>query len=539
MSTANREFDFHDLVAFTDVMQTIFQYLNFEEQLKLAQVSAQLKSFFTTFIWKVDYTKVSIIKHPPNYHIKNDTGLNRLKLNPGEFAEFLKLYAPDIKELNEKCDPWLDIRKFPNLISLSYGNMTVTKAQFQSVAKHCKRLQKLNVNTCTNKDKDMLELGRDLEIHVILEMKHLKYLYMASCIQLPLKYRRFLDLITKTKIKHLNLFYYIESDERINVFNKASAKHLEELKVSTTFCEKWYGKNFPYYISLFENLRILKLNKGDDFDNSTIEVLAKTCQKLKELHIYFAEFVKVQNFNLLKSLEVLYLETCDGLSYTNLKEILTEMNLLKFGCVQTKFEGEFLDFPISQKIQSLDIHKLETFKFKGAIENNENLKSLIWYDYFYEPTKEPFTITCPHLEHLTVNSGFIPLEIVLSLNSLISFAIIHSSKDLCWSYITTLLRDHKSLKEFSFESLLFTQLTADLAPHEAFACKENLETINISPEVFEVAVDFWLDLLDKNRGLKLNCSGLFGNDFVRNIIMSPKFPTAFRVIYIHGFKVGK
>ncbi|XP_037821646.1 uncharacterized protein LOC119610482 [Lucilia sericata] len=162
---------FDKLATNLEIMQSIFQHLNFEEQLRLAQVSQQLKYIFRNFIWKVDYAKICIIKHPPNFHVKNETDLNKLKLTATEFAEFLRHYGNDIKELDEKCDPWLDIRKFPNLTSLSYSNMTLTKPQIQCVVRYCKNLEKFRMYTCSNKQKDMFELGRDLEIKTILQMK--------------------------------------------------------------------------------------------------------------------------------------------------------------------------------------------------------------------------------------------------------------------------------------------------------------------------------------------------------------------------------
>ncbi|KAM7359020.1 uncharacterized protein ACRADG_003777 isoform 2-T2 [Cochliomyia hominivorax] len=530
------ENDFEDFAKNIEIMQIIFELLNFEEQLKLAQVSQQLKYIFTNFVWKVNYEKICIIKNPPGFHIKNETDLNKLKLTANEFEEFLKVYRSDIKELTERCDPWLDVRVFPNLTSLSYGNMSVTKSQFQSVAQHCKNLERLIVKTCCNEDNDMLELGRDLEINTLLEMKKLKCLEVASCIQLGLSYLDFLELVTKSKIKHLILFYYIESEDEVDVSDRDTTNSLEELHVCTTFEEKWYLMNFSGYLKFFENLTILSLNKGDDIDNNTIEVLAKTCKKLKVLSLNFADFDNVSNFNLLISIEDFSIQMGNGLTYKNLRQILTEMNLLKFTSMQTEYEGEFENFTISNKLEALNVHNLKTHQFKGAYEENQTLKSLVWYDDFYEPAVLPTSLKCPNLEYLEIHSGFMPLEMLMQLKSLVTLSLEYSDKQVTWSYVIQLLRDHASLRDLKLEDLC--EGLSKNTPTEAFDCAVNLKSITISPNVFEESTDFWLDLLDKNRHLNLNCAGLIHPDLLHKILNSSKFPNSWRIIYIDGFKVA-
>lgn len=121
----------------TDIIKRIFLMLNLEDRLNLAKVNYSLKDVYTNTVSKIDYRKLWIIKKPPYFHVKNHTGMNCLKLNAKELEAFLNLYEGDIEELNDCGYPCLDIKKFPNLTSLSYKDMSLNKSQLQDVAKYC------------------------------------------------------------------------------------------------------------------------------------------------------------------------------------------------------------------------------------------------------------------------------------------------------------------------------------------------------------------------------------------------------------------
>ncbi|KAM7358148.1 uncharacterized protein ACRADG_003206 [Cochliomyia hominivorax] len=529
---------FKEIAGNVELMQMIFSYLNFNEQLKLAQVCDELKYIFANFVWRVNYEKIQIIKNPPNFHVVDADELNKLKLSATEFEYFLNIYSSEIKELNDKCETCLDIRKFPNLTSLSYSCMIIPKTQFQIVAQHCKKLEKLTICCCRNEEENVFTLGRDLEIKTLLEMKELKYLDMQGIReQLCLPYRNFLELVTKSQIKHLLLFYYIESEDEVDLSDRDTTNSLVELHINTTFEEQHYLMNYSSYLKFFENLIHLTLDRMDDIENNTIEVLGKTCKKLKILSIIYTSFKDVDNFNLLTTVEDFSLDVCDGLTHKNLKQILTEMpNLKKFACWVSNFEGEFENFTISSKLEALKIYDLNTHKLKGAYEENHNLKSLVWYNNFEGPTPPATAFNCPNLECLEIHYGYVPLELVMQLKSLVSLTIIWPDKHVNWSYVLPLIRDMDSLQEFKLNNN-DKDLGKTNKPKEAFKCSPNLKSIDISIHVFDWTMDFWLDLLNKNPRLKLIVSCSFYQALIRDIISNPKFPRSLRVLHVNGVKV--
>ncbi|XP_046808508.1 uncharacterized protein LOC124420269 [Lucilia cuprina] len=528
---------FDKLLTNVEIILKIFQYLNYEEQLKFAQVSMQLKSLFINFIWKVDYTKICIIKDSTHYHVKNETELNKLKLTAKEFSEFLQLYGCDIKELDEKYDSCLDIRSFPNLNALSYSYMTVTKSQLENMARYCKNLLKFKIYDCTNENGYTFKWGRDLDIDDILEMKKLKRFSLDSCTELLLSYKDFHDLVTKTNIKHLHLNYQLLGDQTLFDANDDLKNTLKELEISIKFDEQLWANISISYWKHFENLHILTLNNVNDIDDKILQLLADKCRKLKKLTFKKATFENISNFNLLTSLKELHFQECKGLTQTNLRQLLTEMNLIKFSSLETSYEGEFEDFSISKKIHYLNIHKLITYHFQGAYAENNNLHSLIWYDNYYMDPWQPTSLKCPNLEYLEMKSGFIALDLILQLTSLRSFSIVNPYKNLSWSYISQLLKEHVSLREFFIENVAFCWYS-ETPPTEGPRCLSNLKYIQISTRVFEKAIDFWLDVVAKNPQIKFYCTGIIVIEFVHTLLKSSKFPASLKTLYINGIKVA-
>ncbi|XP_046808802.1 uncharacterized protein LOC124420349 [Lucilia cuprina] len=549
--------DFEKLTINNLITRKIFQYLSLKDQFRLAQVTFEFKCLYRNIIWNVDYEKLIIIKCPQDFLVQNESNINMLALTAAELEEFINLYGCDIKELNlqylskyelcpnelveigvdikeiyEKRHFTLSLRKMPNLMSLSYNNMILTKSDIQSIVRDCKSLQKLSIYNCFNGKCDVLVLGRDLKIWTLLEIKHLKYLYMGSSMLLELSYQDFHELITKSKIKKLFLKYKIEK-ENVNILeDQCKVNDLEELEIGTNLTEgKW-----SLYFQTFKNLQLLTLQDIGIIKIDFLNLLANTCKKLKILSINYTTFEKVDNFHQLNSLEELNIQICQGLTHQNLRQILTEMNLQKFTSLWTKYEGEFEDFIICSKIQFLEIEILKTPDFKGAYEANHNLRSLIWHDD-YGPPRQMLTFNCPHLKELEIESGFIALENLLQLNSLHCLTLRNAPANFPWSYLIEILKNHISLKEFTIKHLNYYHLDLKLTPTEAFKCAANIECIKIPTRIFEVAIDFWFDLLNRNPKVKLICLDWFSKELLHNLINNPKFPGFLRFIYIQGFKV--
>ncbi|XP_065361385.1 uncharacterized protein LOC135955038 [Calliphora vicina] len=435
----------------------------------------------------------------------------------------------------ENCNSCLNISQLPNLTSLSYNNMIVTETELQSVACHCKRLKKLCIYNCFNDKCSLFVFPQDLAVNTLLEMKQLEYLSLGSNMEEMLNYEDFCQLM-KTNIKHLFLKYKIEADENSQIFNNDLKNSLLDLEISCSFCKTKWGIQFPSYLCHFENLLSLTLQDvGHNIEDATLIILANTCKQLKKLSFNFITFENVTNFHLLSSIEELNLQICEGLTHKNLRQILTEMNLIKVASLWTTYEGTFEDFPISKKIQFLNIEILKTPAFKGAYENNENLRSLIWHGG-YGLTMKPLTLKCLNLQNLEIKSGFIPLDLLLQLKSLRTLTIRYPALKCPWSYISQLLSDHVSLTDFTLDELCYKPDSKSYPP-EAFKCSQNIKCVKIPSQAFEVAIDFWLDFVDKNRQLKLICLGWLSREALDNLINSPKFPNSLKIIYIYGFKI--
>ncbi|XP_037821647.1 uncharacterized protein LOC119610483 [Lucilia sericata] len=549
--------DFENLTQNNIITKTIFQYLSLKDQLTLAQVTLQLKNLYRNFIWNVDYEKLVIIKCPQDFLVCNETNINMLALSLAELEEFINLYGSDIKELNlqylskyelcpselkeigvdikeiyEKRHFVLSLEKIPNLISLSCNNMILTQADIQSIARYSTTLEKLSIYSCFNDKCDVFALGGDLKLKTLLDMKQLKYLCMGSSMLLTLSYEDFHELITKSKLKQLYLKYKIEK-EKVNIYeDQWEVNALEELEIGTNLTDMKWG----LYFQGFKNLKVLTLQDIGIINREFLIVLANTCEKLKTLSINYTTFENINNFQQLSSLKELNIQICQGLSHSNLRQILTEMNLQKFTSLWTKYEGKFEDFIISSKIQFLEIEILKTPDFKGAYEANENLRSLIWHDDYAIP-RQVYAFNCPNLQQLEIESGFIPLEILLQLNSLHSLTLRNVPANFPWSYVIEILEKHLSLQEFTIKHLNYHHLDLKLTPTKAFKCVTNINCIKIPTRIFEVAIDFWFDLLYKNPKVQLICLDWFSKELLHDLINNPKFPGFLRFIYIQGFKV--
>lgn len=465
----------------TDIIKRIFLMLNIENRLNLAQVNYFLKDVYTNTVSKIDYRKLWIIKKPPYFHVNNHTGMNCLKLNAKELEAFLNLYEGDIEELNDCGYPCLDIKKFPNLTSLSYKDMSLNKSQLLDVAKYCQKLQSLSIKNCLNEDEQDFQLCRDLTIKKIMELKELKHLHITSSETFPLKYSNFFKLITETKIKNLILLYYLEKNDYLPLCSTNNPLHLEYLSITIAFKEISRVINFSNYSKLFSNLYHLELNEIDEINEHNIEMLTQTCKHLKELTFTLTNFKNITNFHKFKSLEILIIVKSKGLTHKNLRQILKDMNLLKFCSLQTEYEGEFRDFPISKKIEYLNLDPIKTYKFKGAYEEHHNLKTLFWYGSFNKTS----------------------LDVLLKLRSLENLEIKISSKDLCWSYITDLLLHHVSLKEFTLKNMDYDDLNSVLSSVEEFEYAGNLKKVTVSYHFFVETLDFWFHLFATNYQLIL------------------------------------
>lgn len=357
-----------------DVLEYIFQFLDIGNQLKLANVSEHLQYVFKTFIWKENYKKITIRKYGEAVSLTNNLEKSNIDLNLNEFEYFLNIYGHDILELNENHGCAFITHKLENLTAINYNHLMITTEHLELLAKNCLKLEKLSIYGCCNKNRDILQIGKDVKVETLLKMKMLKQFTLVC--RYEFEQGIFQDLLTK--LKHFNLKDVIVTEQEkedvfeISDYSMEDKSSIEDLDIFASFNSSISPRYFYSFIKSFENLINLKLSIIDVVTSDMILAISKVCTKLKYLLFKNTAFKNISQFSILSSLEDLLFFSCDGLTYDNLRDILSEMKLTRFTSINTKYVGIFHYYFISPTIKSLHIDAFKSFKIISDSEINNN-----------------------------------------------------------------------------------------------------------------------------------------------------------------------
>lgn len=531
-----------------EILIRVFESLPFIDQLRLSQVNVLMKNIFQTFVWKESYRTLVIHKNGPDFVVTNETGINRLCLTADEFSEFMAVYAADVEELKaHRISPLRDLTQFPNLNSLTFIDMTMPKSYLDMLGESCPNLQHLNLCCFCQEDRRFLQIGQNLEVNTLLKMKNLKSLTLQNDEYLAMKFKDLWNILNAMKVETLRLKVQIdpeqESDEQL-YFSDLNVPHLRKLEIQSSFDPHAWPKNFPNYLKIFQNLQSLRLKISEIVTDDILETIARNSAQLVEFHIDYTVFKNIRLFSLAPKVTEFSLHYCRGLTFSNIKQLLSRTGLEKFCCRNTDYGGDFEDFKISPTIKSLDLDGVATNKIPSAYENNTNLKEITWYHTLYNDDREivrniPLA-SCTNLVTLNMREGLMASEILLQMKSLRQLTMIHPAPFLGWSYILALLQQ-SFLSELTIGKPTLAELSRIPSNISAENYSTKLQLIKIPLDIFEAALEFWLDLFNRNPTMTLICCPFEPSklEFLKQLATAENFPRDLNKISICCFSVGK
>ncbi|XP_075161950.1 uncharacterized protein LOC142234664 [Haematobia irritans] len=556
-----------------DNWKAIFKARKFEEQLKLIkQGDDACKNVFDTEIWPVDYIYLNVDESEGYYIVRNESDSNRLLLTEEVFQDFISYYVERVQTL--MLGPSLDIRTFRNVKALkcslrhkSIGNFL----QQISIAESLPNLQSIHLKELDMECGANTEFG-DESMSRLLKMEHLKRIRLDFFFSTRITYGHYCQLISNKNLETLEGNLELddgETDAEAKYFAIPYVHSLNTLQITLPWStQKWSSQKFSLLQEIFGKLSNLSVKFTNDLQDDTLFSFASCCKSLKKLTITGTNFINIKSFVIPSTLQELHLKWCRGLTQENIRQILTQTNLMEFTSCNTKIEGNFQNFKISPSIQSLKIERIDICEFQGAYANNENLKNLTWYhiknckgnlqnkdvcedlsqasaideESFDLVPKNQMILsshidlgTCVNLETLDMGHKLqLPLHIVMQLKNLrklSTWIVDHTSEQ--WMYIRSLLK-HPSLRELTINFIR----TVTESSIEKF--RTNVTTLHIIDFNYcESGLDFFLDLFCENPNLKLSLF-LPPLAFVRPLrclINHRKFPVFLKTMEIYGFRV--
>uniref|UniRef100_A0A1I8PNX5 F-box domain-containing protein n=1 Tax=Stomoxys calcitrans TaxID=35570 RepID=A0A1I8PNX5_STOCA len=360
---------FDRVFANVELLRFLFQLLETEHQYKFATVSGHFYDFYREFISREEYRRIIVEKLPEFVSITNEDTQQVLYLSHNGLQHFLQVYAQDIQQMTEIYGCAINTELLKNLTSISYSHMIMTNQHLQMLAKNCPQLERLDIFGCCNKNREIIKLGEDLTIHTLLEMRNLKRFSLKNGTDFRNKTTALQNMLLQLKVQYQNVkSYFVPAPEdlALETTNGDATNHsLEEFDIYGSFLSSFWSWNLKTFLSKFVNLTALTIALSDVADDEVIATLANCCQKLQSLHFKQSTFKDIQTFSVLKRLRELSFVWCKGLSYDNLKEILSEMSLEKFSSTYTKYYGLFQYYFISPTLKSIHIDAFHSFEFRS------------------------------------------------------------------------------------------------------------------------------------------------------------------------------
>lgn len=546
------------------ILTRIYQYLHLEDQLRLSRVNRRLSHIFESYIWTENYSSLTVICHEL-FHVvvTNESGVNRLRLKPQEFSEFLLAYSDRVMELSIincylemeiyqhiRVSDQLDIRLFPNLQKLYMKGMIVTTDDLELIVQMCLHLNELRLEGCVTDEGSILQINKDFDSHILRRIKKLKALQLEHeswFHEITIKYHKWQELVQNLKLESLKLDALIEP-EPVTSHQTISPTQLtlKDLTVKVSFDEQKWGTGFPLFLENFQLLTSLTIELIDDITDKVLRILAQTCENLQLLKFTKSSFACPQIL-LPSTLMELALSECKGLTWPNLEQILTMFHIQKFSSISVLYQGIFRNpIQISSSIQTLelDCEHITKYHMLLASNKNETLKRLIWHHPEYCRTKVNSPYMCPRLPDPNQAQREDPLSLLehRHLKSLLQLTIPHPMSLLNWSHIMELL-NHPSLKQFTILNgcgIINPQSFYSIP--NADSCT-GITSLSIPLDIFEMALDFWLNLFACNEKLiSFYCTFTLCDNydgFLKKLIAHKNFPSNLRTIDVFGYTVGK
>lgn len=528
-----------------DIMIPIYKMLKFIDQLRLSRVNSSCQEIFENFVWTKNYSIMDISKKTEIIKITNASRDHILRLQRDEFQEFLQVYADKLEKLTELCEHPIDVRNFRNLTNLLYHEIVLPEEHLQMVTENCQYLKQLGLHYCRyDKEREPIVLGRNFSIDYLLSLEKLKYFEIEFLEPITLQHADFQDILHK--LSHLEYLQIksgsISDTDSVTDIQQDAPLILQQLQIINKFNPKRWFKNYPNYTSSFEMLVSLEAKIPGLVNDEILQKIARTWISLTTFKIVWTNFKDITYFALPPEIKELHVKSCKGLTFENLKELLTQhQSIQKLWSSDNRYEGSFEEFPISSAIQSLYVEEIDPFQFRLAYEDNMNLKELslsIGDEYI----RNIPLASCLNLEVLDIDGCTNYLPALLQLPSLRELTVELYDQPFSWSDIVEILK-HPNLKEIAFGDS-FEESNGRNRPVQGFQI--NIVFLKIPLSLFENAMDFFLNLFCCNPHLKMIIYRYamppwvsYSNDFIRTMTFHQNFPQHLKFIELNCYKIGR
>lgn len=528
-----------------DIMIPIYKMLKFIDQLRLSRVNSSCQEIFENFVWTKNYSIMDISKKTEIIKITNASRDHILRLQRDEFQEFLQVYADKLEKLTELCEHPIDVRNFKNLTNLLYHEIVLPEEHLQMVTENCQYLEQLGLYYCRyDKEREPIVLGRNFSIDYLLSLKKLKYFEIEFLEPITLQHADFQDI--QHKLSHLEYLQIksgsISDTDSVTDIQQDAPLILQQLKIINKFNPKRWFKNYPNYTNSFEMLVSLEAKIPGLVNDEILQKIASTWISLTTFKIVWTNFKDITYFALPPEIKELHVKSCKGLTFENLKELLTQhQSIQKLWSSDNRYEGSFEEFPISSAIQSLYVEEIDPFQFRLAYEDNMNLKELslsIGDEYIHNIP----LASCLNLEVLDIDGCTNYLPALLQLPSLRELTVELYDQPFSWSDIVEILK-HPNLKEIAFGDS-FEENDGRNRPVQGFQI--NIVFLKIPLSLFENAMDFFLNLFFCNPHLKMIIYRYamppwvsYSNDFIKTMTFHQNFPQHLKFIELNCYKIGR
>lgn len=539
-----------------DIVISIYKLLNREDQFRLARVNTELKAVFERYIFPQEsYSTLKVSQNLDYFVVANESEQNRVAFKAEELHEFVHYHKDQVHKLFRLNKTHLisDIRIFPNLTELHYRFITISREHLKMLGElkvTCPKLKLIEFDNCRDENLKNIMLANVWNTKYLLALKNLKSLIVTSIDFIQpwnaMNFRDFYELVLELELEYLHLgACFLQCDNENSEIMTTYAFEdiqLKELNVGLKFESI---SNASSYFNIFKNLQSLTFSiRNGLVSDILLRHLKQACINLTRLHIQKSVFKNIKSFVIPSKVTELSLSECEGLAKANLRQILTNEKLAIFFSATSYYgKGTLKDFTISPNLRELYfLDRTYIQSFKLAFGGSLNLKRLSWEinakeeDSLYD---DKALQNCTNLQELNLLEGFLSLTTLSQFKSLqkLTIRIAYKLANV-WSYITTMLQ-HPSLTEIILKSSPNSSNSPSDLPLTGF--QTNLTKLEVSHQLFAMALDFWLDFYNRNKNLELVVFGFQSNrtGFMRTLINHEKFPRDLDTLDVCCFRISK
>ncbi|XP_073835906.1 uncharacterized protein [Musca autumnalis] len=500
-----------------DVMIHIYKCLNFGDQLRLAQVDANLRSIFLQFISPISYDNLKVLKYNEDYIVSNDTDTDRILIrNIGDLEAFLQLYGNNVYDFSLRA-VWncktssvlfaeipLRMECIKNIVKLKFNINRFTIDDMVQLANMFPNLEELQVHAleCESEHHCMTRAM----VKEILRLEKLKkfVLLIRKRIFYYINFKDFCEIVTKLPLEKINLKFTILFDSDYNEL-ELQQSHVPLMQLKTDN----YGidVSFSSMLSSLRNLTILCI---EEYCNE----MANGLTQLHKLTISYTEFSEETNIILPPNLTTLHLISCERVLLEHLQKFLHENSnpkLIEFVAIRTNFRvKEFEELHISSRIKTLNIGSFDLNQFRLPFAENSALENL--------------TLK-------TLPENHLAMDTLLNLRNLKKLSLRLTLPDGGFNIIR-ILQELPFLRELVIRQQESASCPRLQAVVTSVTCLKIVCFQNCGP-----ILGFWLDMFSLNPQLELQLNFDIDEDNLQYLIQHERFPRSLRKIEICGFTV--